>query len=100
MYRWRVASPGVRGVAGGQGVTEAEADQADDKVMVKVGTPFATLDLKSFGVVLYLFDDETIEDLALRTRCLARMQNNTWLVAPARLVAAGVMVLRRFEVEI
>lgn len=77
-----------------------EVEQPEDRIMVKVGTPFCTLDLKAFGVVIRLFDDPEVADQSLRTRCLALMQNNTMLVAPARLIAAGVLALRRYEVRL
>lgn len=76
-----------------------EVEVPGERITVKVGTPFCTLDLLAFGVVIKLFDDPEVADLELRTRCLALMQNNTMLVAPARLIAAGVMALRRFEVR-
>lgn len=86
--------------AWGETLTETNQPDGEDRILVKVGTPFATLDLRAFGVVIRLFDDDTVADLELRTRCLALMQNNTMLVAPARLIAAGVLALRPLEVKL
>jgi hypothetical protein len=76
--------------------SEPTDPQPADRILVRVGTPFCTLDRKSFGVVLKLWesDDGKVWVLAIMD------SGRYWLTAEARMVAAGAVVLRQYEVEI